>query len=114
MRSLQDLKSQIGRVEVTIQSRDSSTDVSLADRRDNQRISQTLQRLASAAESFHSSASTVASGSTVWGGSIMGDSLSQEQYRTIQDWIPQSIEEESIASQADDRSEGTRVTSPLD
>ena len=42
----------------------------LADRR----VAQNFQRLVREAESFHSSRSTIA-GSTVWGGSIMGDPL---------------------------------------
>jgi hypothetical protein len=58
---------------------------------DNDQVSKTLTKLARAAHSFHSSASTVITGgkrSTIWEGSIMGEPLGQEQLRTIQNWIP--------------------------
>ena len=73
-------------------------------------MTQTLQRLVQAAETFHSSASSVAGGSTVWGGSVMGDALSQEQHSRIEEWISEPIEEESAG---DYQSESTRLTSPL-
>jgi hypothetical protein len=73
-------------------------------------MTQTLQRLVQAAETFHSSASSVAGGSTVWGGSVMGDALSQEQHSRIEEWISEPIEEESAG---DHLSESTRLTSPL-
>jgi len=55
-----------------------------------------LKKLVNEADSVHSSASTVVGDrSTVWGGSVFGDPLTQEQYRGIRDWIPPPIQEES-------------------
>jgi hypothetical protein len=55
-----------------------------------------LRKLLIQAESVNSSASTVIEGdrSTVWNGSVLGDPLSQEQYRNITGWIPPPISEE--------------------
>lgn len=78
-RTLLDLKSQIGRVEGALQSRDNLLSTG-DDRQERDRISSNLQRFIRAAESFHSSASTVVGDrSTVWGGSILGDPLSHDQ-----------------------------------
>lgn len=73
-------------MEVTLHSKDIS-EASAVEVLDNERISHNLQSLVQAAESFHSSASTVAAGSTVWGGSVMGEPLTQEQYGNIEEWI---------------------------
>ncbi|KAH8591765.1 hypothetical protein B0O99DRAFT_518852 [Bisporella sp. PMI_857] len=90
LRTLSDLKSQIGRVEGALQSRDNVT--ALGDEHDeSQRISQNFKKLVHAAETFHSSASTImieGSRSTVWGGSMLGDPLSQEELSNIENWIP--------------------------
>lgn len=49
-----------------------------------------LQTMQQAAKSLHSSASTVIEGrrSTVYDGSVVGDPLSEDQFRNISDWIP--------------------------
>jgi hypothetical protein len=47
-------------------------------------MTQTLQRFVQAAETFHSSASSV-SNSTSWGGSVMGEALSREQRGRIEE-----------------------------
>lgn len=87
-RILSDLKSQIGRVEEALISREDIL-VSRDDIEENERISRNLHQFVRAAESFHSSASTVASDrSTVWGGSILGDPLTQDQMSSIENWIP--------------------------
>ena len=78
-RTLSDLKSQIGRVEGALVSREDLL-ISRDDRDENERISRNLHQFVRAAEAFHSSASTVASDrSTVWGGSILGDPLTQDR-----------------------------------
>ena len=58
--------------------------------KENERVSNNLRKLVRAAETFHSSASTVIEGSrsTVWGGSELGDPLSDEQMDNIKNWIP--------------------------
>ena len=57
---------------------------------ENQRIARNLRGLIRAVESIHNSASTVVGDtrSTVWGGSVMGEPLTDEQYGDIRDWIP--------------------------
>jgi hypothetical protein len=62
---------------------------------DASRITSYLNKLTHAAQSLHSSASTVIEGdrTTVWGGSILGEQLSTEQYQDIRNWIPPPIEE---------------------
>ncbi len=65
---------------------------------DSDRMTRNLRNLIREAESLHSSASTIVGDtrSTVWGGSVLGDPLSVEQYGSIQNWIPPpAIEEES-------------------
>ncbi|KAK2813712.1 hypothetical protein FQN50_000110 [Emmonsiellopsis sp. PD_5] len=110
MRGLQDLKSQIDRVEITIQNQKSVTNSSV----NNDRICGTLQQLVSVAETFRSTASTVAGGSTIWGGSVMGDTLGHEQYQNIENWIPEPTTEESTCNvdNSDHIPEGTRATPP--
>lgn len=81
-KTLSDLKSQIGRVEGALTSTTSLPNYqsSREERDENERISRSLHQFVRAAESFHSSASTVVgSRSTVWGGSIMGDPLTQDR-----------------------------------
>lgn len=60
----------------------------------NERATDTLRRLVRAAMNFHSSASTAVSGSSIWGGSVYGDRLDDEQFQNIENWIPPPIEEE--------------------
>ena len=96
------LKSQIGRVEFALQTRNDAEPPSSDIGEDSERISRNLRLFIRAAESFHSSASTIiADGarSTVWGGSVMGDHLSDEQHQNIQDWIPPPIIREEDQTQ---------------
>lgn len=68
---------------------------------DNRRMTQNLLSLIQEAEALHSSASTVVgdSRSTLWGGSVLGNPLSNEQYNGIQKWIPPPvISEEEVES----------------
>lgn len=96
------LKVQLGRVEDSLHVSE-DTDISIDLREDQVRIRNNMQHLVSVAEVFHSSASTVVMGdrSTVWAGSVAGDTLSNEELHRIENWIP-PIEE-------DDESIGTTV-----
>ncbi|KAK3936725.1 heat shock 70 kDa protein 12B [Diplogelasinospora grovesii] len=90
-RVLTGLKSQIGRVEDALHA---GPPVS---REEDDRISRNLQQFVRVAESFHSSASTIVREgprSTVWGGSILGDPLTEEQFSSIEGWIPPPINEQ--------------------
>jgi tetratricopeptide (TPR) repeat protein len=103
------LKSQIGRVEFALQARNDAEPPSFDIGEDSERISRNLRLFVRAAESFHSSASTIiADGarSTVWGGSVMGDPLSDEQHRNIQDWIPPPIIEKEDRTQQESQPSG--------
>jgi hypothetical protein len=95
------LKTQMERVETTLdgQLRSGNTAPELA--ADSDRMRRNLRNLIREAESLHSSASTIVGDtrSTVWGGSVLGDPMSEEQYNSIQNWIPPpKIEEESVDS----------------
>lgn len=94
-RVLGDLKTQIGRVEVAVQTRNDAEPPSTDLQQDNERISRNLRQFVRVAESFHSSASTVVGEGTVWGGSVYGDPLSDDQAQRIENWIPPpTIQEE--------------------
>lgn len=69
---------------------------------ENWQFAEGLQKLARAASSLHTSASTVIVGdrSTVWGASVLGERLSQGSSRDIIDWIPPPIEEEPDEGEA--------------
>jgi tetratricopeptide (TPR) repeat protein len=93
------LKTQIAGVETALhgQVRSGYTVPELA--ADSDRMARNLRNLIREAESLHSSASTIVrdTRSTVWGGSVLGDPLSEEQYSSIRTWIPPpAIEEESV------------------
>jgi hypothetical protein len=47
-----------------------------------------------ATKHFHSTASSVTSGSTTWGGGVMGEPLKDQQFRDIEGRIPPPITEE--------------------
>ncbi|KAH6848057.1 hypothetical protein B0I37DRAFT_156498 [Chaetomium sp. MPI-CAGE-AT-0009] len=92
---LHGLKSQIGRVEIashqgarlepTVGPAGSSRDA------DGNQIAQNLRQLVRVAETFHSNASAITREgprSTVWGGSVLGDPLTSEQFSNIESWIP--------------------------
>jgi len=73
---------------------------------DSDRMTRNLRNLIREAESLHSSASTIVGDtrSTVWGGSVLGDPLSVEQFSSIQNWIPPpAIEEESVDAKEEAR-----------
>ena len=103
------LKSQIGRVEIALQARTDAEPPSSDIGEDSERISRNLRLFVQAAESFHSSASTIiadGAGSTVWGGSVVGDPLSDEQHRNILDWIPPPIIEREDRTQQESQPSG--------
>ena len=95
-RVLLSLKAQIGRIELNIGQR-GTLQLSTQEAAENERLARNLSRLARMANDFHSNASIAIEGdrSTVWGGSIMGDPLSNEQYRRIHGWIPPVVFEQN-------------------
>ncbi|KAF2815672.1 uncharacterized protein BDZ99DRAFT_405916, partial [Mytilinidion resinicola] len=113
-RVLGDLKIQIGRVEVAVQSRNDSSELPSSDvQEDNDRISRNLRHFVRVAESFHFSASTVVGEGTVWGGSVYGDPLSDDQAQRIENWIPPpTIEEEG--TEANESVSGTTDDAELE
>ena len=89
---LHGLRSQIGRVEVALHQgaqpnfgpTGSSPDA------DGNQVTRNLRQLVRVAESFHSNASAITREgprSTVWGGSVLGDPLTREQFANIESWI---------------------------
>ncbi|KAE9967586.1 hypothetical protein EG327_011384 [Venturia inaequalis] len=98
-RQLTDLKDQITLANtLALQQQTAQPGLSVDTLQDSRRISNHLKNLARDAESLRSSASTAIEGdrSTIWGGSVLGDQLSNDQYRDIRNWIPPPIEEESL------------------
>ena len=100
------LKTQIGRVETALhdQLRSGNAAPELAE--DSDRMTRNLRTLIREAESLHSSASTIVGDtrSTVWGGSVLGDPLSEERYSSIRNWIPPPAIEEEESVDANERS----------
>ncbi|RYC79538.1 hypothetical protein BFJ63_vAg17574 [Fusarium oxysporum f. sp. narcissi] len=95
---LSGLKSQLRRVESTLQTRSSSS--SGESNAEDNRISRNLRHFVQIAENFHSSASTiVGTQSTVWEGSILGEPLTQAQTSRIEEWIPPPLSEENSTRQ---------------
>lgn len=87
------LRSQIGRVEVALhQSADSLPGPAGSSQdADGNQLTRNLQQLVHVAEAFHSNASAITREgprSTVWGGSVLGDPLTREQFSNIESWIP--------------------------
>ncbi|KAG9501613.1 hypothetical protein J7337_007304 [Fusarium musae] len=69
----------------------------LSGREEDNRATQNLRQFVQVAENFHSSASTIlreGPRSTVWGGSILGDPLTEAQTSMIERWIPPPVNEE--------------------
>jgi len=99
-RVLEELKRQLTRMEGTLQARGVPESKPKDPLTIDPHISSNLRHLINAAKSFHSSASTVVaegSRSTVWGGSILGDPLSREQFEGIENWIPPpTVKEEEV------------------
>lgn len=96
---LSGLKSQVRRVEFALQAGNPPGAGPAEAREENDRISRNMRKLVRVAEDFHSSASTIIMDgprSTVYGGSIMGDPLTDEQVSGIHNWIPPPIEEEPV------------------
>jgi tetratricopeptide (TPR) repeat protein len=82
-------------MESALQSRDDSLPPD--EQQEENRIDRNLKQLVRAAKSLHSDASTViitGAGSSVWGGSIMGEPLSQDTFNQIEAWIPPPSHEE--------------------
>lgn len=109
---LSGLKSQVRRVEFALQAGNPLGAGPVEAREENDRISRNMRKLVRVAEDFHSSASTIVMDgprSTVYGGSIMGDPLTDEQVSGIHNWIPPPIEEEPVPGDHP-QSDGTSTT----
>ncbi|KXX77095.1 Kinesin light chain 1 [Madurella mycetomatis] len=87
------LKSQIGRVEIALHqgTQSNSGPTGSSQDADGNQIARNLRQLVRVAETFHSNASAITREgprSTVWGGSVLGDPLTREQFSNIENWIP--------------------------
>ncbi|KLO82654.1 uncharacterized protein LW93_9858 [Fusarium fujikuroi] len=94
---LSGLKSQLRNVEVALHTSSSASPGPSGGREEDDRATQNLRQFVQVAENFHSSASTIlreGPRSTVWGGSIMGDPLTEAQTSQIERWIPPPVNEE--------------------
>lgn len=95
---LSGLKSQLRHVEFALHTSSSASPGPSSGREEDDRATQNLRQFVQVAENFHSSASTIlreGPRSTVWGGSIMGDPLTEAQTSMIERWIPPPVNEES-------------------
>ncbi|KAF4470737.1 hypothetical protein FALBO_2338 [Fusarium albosuccineum] len=114
---LSGLKSQVRRVEFALQTTSSSSPNLAGGREEDDRISRNLRQFVQVAESFHSSASTIVrdgARSTVWGGSIMGDPLTEVQTSRIERWIPPPVSEEPYGYNAGESSTNAGFQSDSD
>ncbi|KAF5648451.1 uncharacterized protein FTJAE_1284 [Fusarium tjaetaba] len=96
-KALSEIKSQLRYVEVALHTSSSASPGPSSGREEDDRATQNLRQFVQVAESFHSSASTImreGPRSTVWGGSIMGDPLTEAQASMIERWIPPPVDEE--------------------
>ncbi|KAG4256108.1 hypothetical protein FPRO03_05056 [Fusarium proliferatum] len=94
---LSGLKSQLRQVEVALHTSSPASPGPSSGREEDDRATQNLRQFVQVAENFHSSASTIlreGPRSTVWGGSIMGDPLTEAQTSQIERWIPPPVNEE--------------------
>ncbi|KAH7226219.1 hypothetical protein BKA60DRAFT_177937 [Fusarium oxysporum] len=94
---LSGLKSQLRHVEFALNTSSSASPGPSSGREEDDRATQNLRQFVQVAENFHSSASTIlreGPRSTVWGGSIMGDPLTEAQTSMIERWIPPPVNEE--------------------
>ncbi|KAF5711560.1 hypothetical protein FMUND_8955 [Fusarium mundagurra] len=94
---LSTLQSQLRHVEVALHTSSSANPGTSSGREEDDRATQHLQQFVQVAKNFHSSASTIlreGPRSTVWGGSIMGDPLTEAQTTMIERWIPPPVNEE--------------------
>ncbi|KAF5674405.1 hypothetical protein FCIRC_7796 [Fusarium circinatum] len=94
---LSGLESQLRLVEVALRTSSSASPGPSSGREEDDRATQHLQQFVQVAKNFHSSASTIlreGPRSTVWGGSIMGNPLTEAQTSMIERWIPSPFDEE--------------------
>ena len=84
---------QVGRVEKGLRLRhDPHLTADDQIRNENDRCFQNLMRLVRQADTFSAKASSIAG--TIYGGSILGDPLSRDQWASIENWIPPPVIEE--------------------
>ncbi|KAG5805454.1 hypothetical protein H9Q74_010224 [Fusarium xylarioides] len=94
---LSGLQSQLRHVEVALHTSSSASPGPSSGHEEDDRATQNLQQFVQVAKNFHSSASNILKEgprSTVWGGSIMGDPLTEAQASMIERWIPPPVNEE--------------------
>ncbi|KAF5576951.1 hypothetical protein FPANT_10684 [Fusarium pseudoanthophilum] len=113
-KALSGIKSQLRYVEVALHTSSSASPGPSSGREEDDRATQNLRQFVQVAEKFHSSASTImreGPRSTVWGGSIMGDPLTEAQTSMIERWIPPPVNEEPrspVDSDSDSETEFAR------
>jgi tetratricopeptide (TPR) repeat protein len=91
------LRNQIGRMENALHSRvDLQVSPSTNDREENDRIFRNLQHCVRVAENFHSNASSYAE--TLYGGSVLGEPLSNDRRNSISEWIPEPMTVDEASS----------------
>ncbi|EGU84878.1 hypothetical protein FOXB_04607, partial [Fusarium oxysporum f. sp. conglutinans Fo5176] len=96
---LSSLKSQVERVEFALHTNNLPSPAGLSAEDDC--ISRNLRQFVQVANKFHSSASIiVGTRSTVWGGSILGEPLTQAQISRIEEWIPPFSSEENFSGRS--------------
>ncbi|TVY62683.1 Heat shock 70 kDa protein 12B [Fusarium oxysporum f. sp. cubense] len=96
---LSSLKSQVERVEFALHTNNLPSPAGLSAEDDC--ISRNLRQFVQVANKFHSSASIiVGTRSTVCGGSILGEPLTQAQISRIEEWIPPFSSEENFSSRS--------------
>ncbi|KAF5626103.1 hypothetical protein F52700_8819 [Fusarium sp. NRRL 52700] len=96
-KALSGLKSQLTHVEAALHRSSSANPRPSSGHDEDERATRNLRQFVQVAENFHSSASTImreGPRSTVWGGSIMGDPLTDAQASMIERWIPPPVNEE--------------------
>ncbi|KAF5601338.1 hypothetical protein FPCIR_2317 [Fusarium pseudocircinatum] len=96
-KALSGIKSQLRYVEVALHTSSSASPGPSSGREEEDRATQNLRQFVQVVENFHSSASTIlreGPRSTIWGGSIMGDPLTEAQTSMIERWIPPPVNEE--------------------
>ncbi|PNP82764.1 hypothetical protein FNYG_03995 [Fusarium nygamai] len=107
-KALSGIKSQLRYVEVALHTSSSASHGPSSGREEEDRATQNLRQFVQVAENFHSSASTImreGPRSTVWGGGIMGDPLTEAQASMIERWIPPPVNEEPRSPVDDSDSE---------
>ncbi|KAL7765857.1 hypothetical protein ACKLNR_003773 [Fusarium oxysporum f. sp. zingiberi] len=95
--TLDDIKNTFNKLNQLMAELEKTSLFSRGGREEDDRATQNLRQFVQVAENFHSSASTIlreGPRSTVWGGSIMGDPLTEAQTSMIERWIPPPVNEE--------------------